>query len=428
MSRPWSRRRFLQSSAAAASLAWWGPRTRAADEAAPASMRVRLGVMGLKNRGAGLVSGFAALPNAEIAWLCDVDAEVLKTVAGSLDGSRHKPQLTDDFRRILDDNAVDALVIATPDHWHAPATVLACAAGKHVYVEKPAAHNGREGELMVAAARKHGRVVQMGSQRRSSPGVREAIAKLHAGDIGAVRMARAWINSTRPSIGHREPSAPPPHLNYSLWQGPAPEAPYRDNVVHYHWHWFWHWGTGELGNNGIHGLDLARWGLGVEAPQRVISTGAKLFFDDDQETPDTQQAAFHFDRKLISWEHRTWHKRGFEDQSFGVTFYGDGGALVIAQSEWRTYDMDGKETGRQALNVGEREHQENFLAGITSGAALNAEIQEGVDSTLMCQLGNIALRTGRAVAFDPASRTITGDAEQTALWSRQYRPGWEPVV
>lgn len=427
------RRRFLGRSAAAASLAWLGSRSRpagAADEtaAAPASQRVRVGVMGLKNRGAQLVSGFAALPNAEIAWLCDVDAEVLGTVAATLKDSRHKPQTTDDVRHVLDDKNVDALLIATPDHWHAPATVLAFAAGKHVYVEKPASHNGHEGELMVAAARKHQRVVQMGTQRRSSTMVRQAIEQLHAGEIGTVRMARAWINSVRPSIGRRPPSAAPPHLNFTLWQGPAPEQPYRDNVVHYHWHWFWHWGTGELGNNGIHGLDLARWGLGVEVPERAVSTGAKLFFDDDQQTPDTQLATFHFGSKLITWEHRTWHKRGFEDQSFGVTFYGDQGALVIGTSDYRILDMEGKELAKHSLNVGEREHQENFLAAIVNGEKLNAEIQEGVNSTLMCQLGNIALRTGQAVEFDAASRTVRGSAEQQALWRRDYRLGWEPTV
>lgn len=426
-----TRRRFLERSTVVASAAWIGSHAlgaQADEPAAPASERVRLGVMGLKNRGEQLVSGFAALPHAEIVWLCDVDQQVLDGVAAKLKDTRHKPQTTADVRHILDDKNVDALVIAAPDHWHAPATVLACAAGKHVYVEKPAAHNGREGELMVAAARKHSRVVQMGNQRRSSSGVREAIQRLHSGEIGTVRMARSWINSTRPSIGRRAPSAPPTHLNFTLWQGPAPDQPYRDNVVHYHWHWFWHWGTGELGNNGIHGLDLARWGLGVEVPERAVSSGGKLFFDDDQESPDTQLATFHFGQKLIAWEHRTWHKRGFEEQSFGVTFYGDKGALVVGTSDYRILDMDGKELAKHALNTGEREHQENFLAGIRAGEKLNSEIQEGVNSTLLCQLGNIAFRTGRAVEFDAAARTLRGEADQRALWQRDYRPGWEPVV
>src|SRR5690606_6819673 len=184
------------------------------------------------------------------------------------------------FRRILDDKHVDALIIAAPDHWHAPATIMACNAGKHVYVEKPACHNPYEGELMIEAARKHKRVVQVGTQRRSSPTFLQAIERVHRGDLGKVYMARGWINSTRPNIGYGKPADVPENLNYELWQGPAPDRPYQDNLIHYNWHWFWHWGTGELGNNGIHALDVCRWGLRVDCPIQVTCGGGKFHFKD----------------------------------------------------------------------------------------------------------------------------------------------------
>ena len=285
-----------------------------------------LGVMGVNGRGMELARGFNSGGGAEIAYLCDVDeratARAVKAVA---DKQARAPQGVKDFRRILDDKNVDALVIAAPDHWHAPATILACAAGKHVYVEKPASHNAREGELAVAAARKHKRVVQLGTQRRSYPSVMEAIGKLKGGVLGRVLMARGWYNNTRASIGHGQAAPVPEWLDYELWQGPAPEKPFRDNFVHYNWHWFWHWGTGELGNNGIHSLDVCRWGLGVDYPIRVTSGGGKYRHDDDQETPDTQTVTFDFGDKSILWEGRSWHPRGFEGSAFGIAFYGEKG-------------------------------------------------------------------------------------------------------
>jgi predicted dehydrogenase len=217
-------------------------------------------------------------------------------------------------------------------------------------------------------------------------------------------------------------------FDYTLWQGPAPERPYRDNVIHYHWHWFWHWGTGELGNNGVHSLDLCRWGLGVDYPTRVVCGGGKFHFDDDQETPDTQLATFHFGDKAIHWEHRTWHRRGFENALFGATFYGEQGTLVMADEKFTVFDRDGKKREEVKLDGGEREHLENFVAAIRGETKLNAEIEEGVKTTTLCHLGNVAYRTGNTVNFDPAKREITGDPAAAALWTREYRPGWEPKV
>jgi predicted dehydrogenase len=352
--------------------------------------------------------------------------KVTSAVAGR---QSQPPKRVTDLRRIFDDAAVDAVAIATPDHWHGPATIMACAAGKHVYVEKPASHNPREGELMVAAARKHNRVVQLGTQRRSMPGIIEAIERVRAGEIGRVLMSRGWYTAARQTIGHGKPAAVPAGLDYALWQGPAPERPYRDNLVHYNWHWFWHWGTGELGNNGIHSLDLCRWGLGVDYPRRVVAGGGKYFFDDDQETPDTHTVTFDFGDKLITWEGRNWQRRGFEDAMFGFAFYGDRGSLVCGGNDYKIFDAGDKLLASQTKGfTGHDPHLKNFLECIHTGARPNADIEDGHKSTLMCHLGNIAYRTGETVDLDASTGQPKGNPAATALWSREYRAGWEPKV
>lgn len=422
------RRRFLETTAAGtAALALTGRALRAAD--AP-NNKIVTAIMGVNGRGASLASGFAKLPGSEVAYVCDVDQHAVDKGVNLIAGIQsRKPEGVTDFRKILDDKSVDALLIATPDHWHAPATILACAAQKHVYVEKPACHNPREGELMIAAARKHNRVVQVGTQRRSAANMRDVMQRLHDGEIGRVLFARAWINGNRPQIGFGKPAAPPPHLDWTLWQGPAPEREFHDNYVHYHWHWFWHWGTGELGNNGVHALDLCRWGMQVDYPQRVTCGGGKFFFNDDQETPDTQLATYNFGDRVILWEHRTWHKRGPEGAGWGAAFYGDKGSLVIADKKVIVSDMDGKPLGESEVGSnGEVEHQQNFLDCIRSSGRPNQDVEDGVKSTMLCLLGNIAWRTGQTVNLDPQTHQVVGNAEQQALWSREYRAGWEPVV
>jgi predicted dehydrogenase len=331
-----------------------------------------------------------------------------------------------DIRTVLDDKAVDALFIAAPNFWHAPATILACAAGKHVYVEKPGSHNAQEGEWMVAAARKHKRIVQMGTQRRSWPAVVEAIEKLRAGVIGKVVSARTWYNANRGSIGRGKPVPVPAHLDYTLWQGPVPERPYVDNLVHYNWHWRWHWGGGELANNGVHGFDIARWGLAVEHPRRVTFNGGRYHFNDDQETPDTGVAVFDYGQAAIVWDNSSCHPRANENLPF-VAFYGMGGSLTYGGGgDYRILDVKGKEIGRGSGPGGDKSHIENFLDCIRSGSRPNAEIEEGQKATLLCHLGNIAYRTGHTLNTDPKTGKIIGDSEAQALWRREYRPGWEP--
>jgi predicted dehydrogenase len=441
MSPPLDRRDFIQRSAAAlalgasaiGSLTSVATAADAAPDAASAATtssndKLVVGIMGL-HRGSALASAITTIPNAEIAYLCDVDSRALAQCMEHVGAKqKRRPQGVVDFRKILDDKAVDALIIAAPDHWHAPATILACAAGKHVYVEKPCCHNPREGELAVAAARRHNRVVQMGSQRRSWPAIIEAIDKLHTGAIGRVLYARAWYNNKRPSIGKGKLAAVPDWLDYSLWQGPAPERPYKDNVVPYNWHWFWHWGTGELGNNGIHALDICRWGLQVEHPRRVTSGGGKYRHDDDQETPDTHTVTYDCGNKSILWEGLSWSLHGLEGEEFGISFHGEEGTMVILGNGYVVFDADkeNKQIAKGTGPGGEAVHLADFFTSIRQRGHPHADIAEGHKSTLLCHLGNIAWRTGRTLHCDPQTGHILNDDDAMRLWAREYRAGWEP--
>ena len=419
-----NRRHFLKTTATAAAAVSAFHIARSADSPGD---KIVVGVMGL-SRGMGHVEALLGLPNAEIAFLCDVDQQRVDKAAQVVGKKQDRaPRGVQDFRRLLEDKDLDAVFIATPNHWHAPATILACAAGKHVYVEKPGSHNPREGELMVAAARKHKRVVQMGNQRRSWPALVEGIDKMRGGAIGKLLYARTTYTNLRTSIGRGKPVPVPSNLDYALWQGPAPERPYVDNLVHYNWHWRWHWGGGELANNGIHALDVARWGLGVDYPQRVTFNGGRYHFDDDQETPDTGSAVFHFGPKGISWDNSSCHPRRNENVPF-VAFYGEEGTLVNHRSGYQILDPKGQVREEKNGPGGDKEHIENFLDCIRSGRKPNSEIEEGQKSTLLCHLGNIAYRTGRTLHIDQRNGKIIDDRDAQKLWSREYRKGWEPKV
>jgi predicted dehydrogenase len=389
---------------------------------------VIVGVMGL-GRGAALAAGLARQPAVEIRYVCDVDSLRLGAVAADVEkATGSPPQAVVDFRRILDDPQVDALFCAAPNHWHGPATLLACAAGKHVYVEKPCSHNPWEGEAMVRASQRYARAVQMGAQRRSSPVLRPLIGSLHAGRIGRIYFAASDHSATRSGIGHGVRVEVPPHLNYELWQGPAPRRPYVDNCVHYNWHWRWHWGNGELGNNGVHGLDICRWGMGVDYPTRVCSSGGRYRYDDDQETPDTHVVTFEFEGdRAICWTGTSCSAHG----GAFVTFFGEEGTVEVDGScGYRLFDRDDRLVESVEGARGDDEHLGDFLRAIREETPqrLNLPIEEGHKSTLLCHLGNIAHRTGRALTCDPTRGSIEGDTDAMRFWQREYAEGWEPSV
>ena len=390
---------------------------------ASAAERVRIAVIGVRSRGKEIAAEFARQANAEVVAVCDIDDAVLPGAVKAVEGAGARaPRTEKDFRRVLDDKTIDAIAVATPDHWHALLTVLGCQAGKDVYCEKPASHNLVEGRRMVQAARKYNRVVQLGTQRRSMPHVKEAVELVQSGKLGKVGMARAWIHQQRQPIGHGKPGPVPAGVDYALWQGPAPDRPFMSNRFHYNWHWFWNWGTGEIGNNGIHGVDVARWGLGVDAPLTVLSGGGKYVFDDDQEVPDTQVATWEFPKAAIVWEHRMWSTHGLEGSGFGIAFYGDKGTVIVDEKSWHVAD-GGKEGGQQT--VGQSAHIRNFLDCVRDRKAPNADIEIGHLSTRLCHMANIAHRVGRKLTFDAATETFPGDAEANRLLGREYSSRFE---
>jgi predicted dehydrogenase len=430
-----SRRDFLKQgsilTAGIAGLAG-GSALRAAD--APKD-KISLGIIGCNGRGMGHIAGFLDVPNVEITYICDVDSRAVEKGINAVGKKQtRKPKGEKDLRRMLEDPSLDAVSIAMPDHWHTPAAILACAAGKHVYLEKPGSHNARECELVVAAARKYKRVVQLGNQRRSWPWVIDAMEGLRGGEVGKAHFARCWYSNNRAPIGHGKPAPVPDWLDYSLWQGPAPERPYKDNVVHYNWHWFWNWGTAELGGNGVHSIDLALWGLDLDLPKRITCGGNRYFHKDDWEMPDTCVATYDFGDKGITWEGQSCAPRGFEGSGFGVIFHADNGSMVMTGNEAIFYDLKNKELRRidgkqRNLFHYDNLHFANFADGITQGKPLRAEIEEGQKSALICHLGNIAWRAGRTVDFDPKARKLLNDEPAVkTLWGRTYRPGWEPKV
>ena len=406
------------------------------------SEQVNVAVMGVNSRGDELAKTFARASGAEVVYVCDVDSRAVdETVAGVAQYQHRAPHGIGDFRRALDDQDVDALVIAAPDHWHAPATLLALQAGKHVYVEKPCGHNAREGELLAEAQHAHGRIVQMGNQQRSAPRSIEIIGQIHDGIIGKPHFARAWYANTRGSIGTGRVAPVPDWLDYELWQGPAPRTPYRDNVVHYNWHWFWRWGTGEINNNGAHELDICRWALQVDYPTRVTSSGGRFFYDDDWEMYDTQVASYEFEgARSITWEGRSCNGRPIEGRARGASIHGDEGTVVLDRAGYVVYDRDNNEVARSFRDETDAVldtrgggdltalHIDNFLESIRGKATPNAPVDDGQRSVLLCHLGNIAQRTGRALHCDPANGHVLDDREAMGFWSREYEPGWEPKV
>ena len=373
--------------------------------------------------------------DVEIAYVCDVDTKRLATAAKEVEtASKSAPKAVGDMRKMLDDKAVDAVFIATPDHWHAPAAILALDAGKHVYVEKPCSHNIREGRLMADAVKRSGKLLQVGTQSRSGAPVREAMDRLKAGEIGEILVAKAWNSQLRRSIGKTKPADPPAHIDYDTWCGPAPLVPYRSNMLPGIWRWGYAFGCGDIGNDGGHDVDVAVWGLGATTqPSRVTCLGGKYFFDDDQQFPDTQYAIFEYPvegkpgvNKQLIFEQRIWSPYVQEGYENGAAFYGTKGMLVIGHSVgWKLYGVKNALIAEKSGGADLPAHHTNFLDAIRGDAkTLNADVMAGHLSASLVHLANIAARTGKVLEFDPKAEKVTNDSAANALVRREYRDHW----
>ncbi len=407
-----------------------------------ANDRVRIGVCGLHGRGKDHIDAFAGLRNVEIAALCDVDESLLQKRRGQVPGS---PATFTDVRRLLEDRSIDAISIATPNHWHALMAIWACQAGKDVYVEKPCSHNLWEGQQLVSAARKYQRIVQHGTQSRSAPAMIAAVGHVRGGTFGDVYMARGLCIKRRDTIGRATVEAVPSGVDYNLWTGPAPLKPFTKNRFHYNWHWIWDTGNGDLGNQGVHQIDAARWGLGLRCPNRVSAVGGHIMFDDDQETPNTLACGFMFDQpagppKMLEMEVRHWISnneaglgRGLfsRHNSIGSIFYGSKGYLAAGNEDSFSYES-WLGTDQSAGPHGEsgNDHFANFINCVRSrnAAELRAPIDEGHVSCALVHLANTSHRLGRSLRFDPHTERVIDDEEANRLLYGADRGYREPFV
>ena len=404
--------------------------------------RLNFAVIGVNSRAYAHLSSLKANQDAaHIAYVCDVESTILaKFAAATSKMMGYDAAREQDFRKILERKDIDCITIATPDHWHAPMAILGLQAGKHVYVEKPCSHNPGEGVLLVEAQKKYGKLVQMGTQQRSSPHTIEIVNKIHSGLIGRAYYAKCWYDNTRKSIGVGKPAPVPATLDWDLWQGPAPRQPYNDNVQPYNWHWFRIWGTGETLNNGTHEVDVCRWALGVDYPNRVTASGGRYAFKDDWQFYDTLVTNFEYDDKMLSWENTSCQGMRYYNRGRGSIIEGTEGTVLVDRDGYEIYDLKGKKTdefkvGKQTSTadlVGADSmtdaHFANFIAGIRKGEKLNAPVSVGNVAVTMLQLSNIAWFVHRTLNLDPSDGKIKNDAEAMKFWNRAYEKGWEPRI
>lgn len=437
-----TRREFLDSLAVGAAGLALGTTAKSYSRILGANDRLNFAVIGLNGRGYAHLDSLKANKSvARISHVCDVDTNILKKFADATTKEMGEaPDAVVDFRQILEQKNVDAITIATPDHWHAPMAIAGLQAGKHVYLEKPCSHNPAEGTMLIQAQQKYGKLVQMGTQQRSSPYTIEIVEKIHGGVIGRPYYAKAWYSNTRKSIGIGKETAAPPQLNWDLWQGPVPRRPYRDNVQPYNWHWFRIYGTGEALNNGTHEVDVCRWALGVDYPKRVTASGGRYQFKDDWQFYDTLVTSFEYDDCLISWEGKSCQGMKFYGRDRGSAIMGTTGTVVMDRDGYEIYDLKGNKTSEfkvgsttsSADTVGRdsmtEAHFANFIAAIRKGEKLHAPIEVGNISVTMLHVSNIAWELNREMHLDPSDGRIQKDAEAMAMWSREYEKGWAPRV
>ena len=401
-----------------------------------ANDRINLAVIGLGGRGKDHLTEYLKLPACRVAALCDIDSghlENAETSVYSQTGS--KPKTYRDMRQVFDDKSIDAVSIVVPNHWHALAAIWACQAGKDVYGEKPASHNMFEGRQMVAAARKYNRILQVGHQSRSIAHKIEAIKHLHEGVIGKVYLAKGLCYKRRLSIGHKPDGPVPAGVDWDMFLGPAPKRPFNPNRFHYNWHWFWDTGNGDIGNQGVHEMDIARWGLNKSGlPSSVVSTGGKWVYDDDQETPNTQSATFDYGDAQLQFEVRgllTGEEGGVPftgGNTIGNIFFGSEGYMAVDFQGYQVYlgekhELRHNEKFREAKAWDSGPHFANFLAACRSRkvADLHDDIEVGRTSAALTHMANISYRLGRKLRFDSSSETFHNDAEANRMLTRNYR-------
>ena len=433
-----NRRAFLYNSGVLASAA--SITAKSYSQIMGSNDRVNFAVIGLNSRAYAHLDSLKANKNtARISHVCDVDTNILSKFAGKAETTLgYAPATERDFRHILQMKEVDAITIATPDHWHAPMAIAGVQAGKHVYVEKPCSHNPAEGALLVQVQQKYQKLVQMGTQRRSNALVIEAVDKIHNGLIGRPYFAKAWYSNVRKSIGVGKEVPVPSTLDWDLWQGPVPRRPYKDNVHPYNWHWFKIYGTGETLNNGTHEIDVCRWALGVDFPNRVTASGGRYHFKDDWQFYDTLVTSFEYDDKVISWEGKCCEGMKYYGRDRGSVIMGTNGSVLIDPGVYEIYDLKGNKTDEvkrgeahsSADLVGNDEmtvaHFANFIAGIRKGEKLNAPIEVGNVAVTTLQLSNIAWEMKRELHLDASNGKIQNDPEAMKLWDREYEKGWAP--
>jgi predicted dehydrogenase len=435
-----TRREFLDTLAVGAVGLAVGSNAKSYGQILGANGRINFAIIGLNGRAYAHLSSLKANKDAvRITHVCDVDSNILKKFADSVQQEMgYAPVVEKDFRSVLQQKDVDAITIATPDHWHTPMAIAGLQAGKHVYVEKPCSHNPAEGALLVQAQEKYQKLVQMGTQQRSSPHTIEIVEKIHRGLIGRAYFAKAWYLNVRKSIGVGKEAPVPPQLDWDLWQGPAPRRPYKDNVQPYNWHWFRIYGTGETLNNGTHEVDVCRWALGVDYPRRITSSGGRYQFKDDWEFYDTLVTSFDYDDKMISWEGKSCQGMKHYGRDRGSTIMGTTGTVLVDRDGFEVYDLKGSKTeefktgnatssadllGRDSMTDA---HFANFIAGINKGEKLNAPIAVGNVAVTMLQLSNVAWEVSRELQLDAKDGKILNDPQAMKMWGREYEKGWAP--
>jgi predicted dehydrogenase len=398
--------------------------------------------MGLGGRGQVLTQDFSRAANVVVTDLCDPDFRGCDETNAELEkNGEARARVHSDIRKLLELPDIDLLVIATPDHWHTPGALLGLQAGKHIYLEKPVSHNPAEGEMLVEAQKQSGKIVQVGNQQRSALETIELIDRIRQGDLGDIYKIYTWYANKRGTIGTGKVVPVPDWLDWELWQGPAPRKDYRDNVVHYNWHWFWHWGTGETCNNAMHELDVARWALNADFPDKVEARGSRVFYtDDDWEMYDTIETTLFYGDVPVVWEGHSCNRVRKYGRGRGTLIYGTKGSVIVDRNGYELYDIEGNlqheakaaarsattdTRGGGALNT---LHIDNFL-GVIRGTETHqhSTVDIGHKSTLMCHLGNIAYRTGETLECDPSNGKPKNPAA-AGLWGREYEPGWEPKV